>query len=581
MFSLRAQKPVAAQNVSFREQELESILMADRWKRLAGMVRLFRADIVVLVARKMPRIVQLLGLDLCPNGLVVTDLALPFIHELLPGSRVAIVDDVVNQGSTLVNAAKISSSCGASEVRCFALAGRNSNQMPSAIPVDYEHAKPVPMAEIDDYAWRVPAALKLSSDPYDIDFPIFQARMIDQFCSANNLFSFLIDNFGQSHVHNLSTTIGSNHGLYRFTVDLDKPSIDNCKIRLYLDEQNNTVSILPCAIPSPIPLGSPYLDLSELPTTLLAYLTEQLNTTPSHATLWQEEPLARATIFAHSLEIGLQIQELLSELVDFSYNSAPFDLDMASLVFGPDISNAIVNPGSTSPQKIHTHYQSSEEYTKKSISSLLKYLLANEEVNFVDRVREKAESSALRHHFNAYIKVLSELTGAMDQKMYSLDYPFSREEVSRNPYLRLRVGFTFQDLVHLVRTTCPQPEYARSLNNTVSFLLDKSIDEGLVVPVLCKLEGKIERVYRRGEPEAKDSSFNLAGFAWHNHGQPMSLTRFTKILAILGYSAKIDELFDPASEEFGIVSTTRQTVLDYDKTELAKLMLHTGKLVRQ
>jgi hypothetical protein len=196
------------------------------------------------------------------------------------------------------------------------------------------------------------------------------------------------------------------------------------------------------------------------------------------------------------------------------------------------------------------------------------------------RVRKRTKSSALNHHFNAYFDALSELAGALKPDSYALDFPFTASEVKENPYRRLRIGFSFRDLMHLVSLTCPQSEYGRSLRGTISFLLDHSIDNGLVVPAYCKLNGKMERVYRKGEPESRDRPMRLAGFAWYNHNKPMSNTRFTKILAIMQLSTEVDELFDPFSENFGVVSTFRKTALDIERTEVSKFMLQTGKLIR-
>jgi hypothetical protein len=62
-------------------------------------------DFVVLVAHKMPRLADALGLDFsgASRALVVSDFALPWIASRLSGANVAIVDDSINMGGTIRN----------------------------------------------------------------------------------------------------------------------------------------------------------------------------------------------------------------------------------------------------------------------------------------------------------------------------------------------------------------------------------------------------------------------------------------------------------------------------------------------
>ena len=72
------------------------------WLALVDQVRSWRPDVVVLVARKMPRLAQALELDF--GAPTLTDLAVPFADGAFAGARVAVVDDVVNVGSTFAAA---------------------------------------------------------------------------------------------------------------------------------------------------------------------------------------------------------------------------------------------------------------------------------------------------------------------------------------------------------------------------------------------------------------------------------------------------------------------------------------------
>ncbi|MHC2284099.1 hypoxanthine-guanine phosphoribosyltransferase [Bradyrhizobium diazoefficiens] len=70
---------------------------------LVNGVRDYSPDLVVLVARKMPRLVEALNLSL-GDAVCVSDHAIPFVHPNIKGARVAIVDDIWNVGTTMLRA---------------------------------------------------------------------------------------------------------------------------------------------------------------------------------------------------------------------------------------------------------------------------------------------------------------------------------------------------------------------------------------------------------------------------------------------------------------------------------------------
>lgn len=101
-------------------------LLGSDWMGLAQLVQNSQPDVVVLIARKMPRLAELLGLRFGENCKVISDLAVPYSTDELAGARVAIVDDIVNVGTTMARANQASLAAGAIDTRMFALARRNS-----------------------------------------------------------------------------------------------------------------------------------------------------------------------------------------------------------------------------------------------------------------------------------------------------------------------------------------------------------------------------------------------------------------------------------------------------------------------
>src|SRR5688500_9421834 len=93
------------------------------WNELFLLVNAYEPDVVVLVARKMPRLAEFIGADF-KHAIVITDLATTCSHAHLHGARVAVIDDVVNVGSTLQQAADAALACGAADVQLFALGRR-------------------------------------------------------------------------------------------------------------------------------------------------------------------------------------------------------------------------------------------------------------------------------------------------------------------------------------------------------------------------------------------------------------------------------------------------------------------------
>lgn len=166
-------------------------MQQDLWRDLAARVRSFSPDVVVLVARKMPRLREALGFEFRTNALEITDLAIPFCHSILHGARVAIVDDVINRGSTMRSASKQVIACGARSVAFFSLARTEQSDLGE----QNVFCSSVPMSKRDVLRWamRVPEALRLVNKPFDLSFPVIPCDFAPGVTTGSEIFNFLVD----------------------------------------------------------------------------------------------------------------------------------------------------------------------------------------------------------------------------------------------------------------------------------------------------------------------------------------------------------------------------------------------------
>src|SRR6185437_16929228 len=108
-------------------ESISSSRLLAPWRALADLVRRDHPDVVILIARKVPRLVELFNLNFGTRCLVVSDIAVPFCHTLIRGRRVAVVDDLVNVGTTLAHARDCVVACGARNVNFYALGKRDGS----------------------------------------------------------------------------------------------------------------------------------------------------------------------------------------------------------------------------------------------------------------------------------------------------------------------------------------------------------------------------------------------------------------------------------------------------------------------
>jgi hypothetical protein len=222
-----------------------------------------------------------------------------------------------------------------------------------------------------------------------------------------------------------------------------------------------------------------------------------------------------------------------------------------------------------------------EKELPASRTPFLDFLKSSERgAGFLERVTKAVGSGAGFTLFSVVFNELACVVGASDSSAYSLEWPYSKREILEEPYLRLRIGLTFEDIVSLYQAVLDSDHQTTDvqLRANVSALLDHAIDEGAVVPTLARYGEHFYRVFRKGETDPRDRAIDRVLYAWESSKRPMSLTRFTKINAILSFAEEIPQIFSPDLFTRGNVAVIEPGVLDLEPAEIARYLLKSGRL---
>jgi len=558
--------------------ELAALFSVENWRMLAKHICDFRPDVVVLIARKMPRLAEVLQLHFGDHVVVISDLAIPFCHRIIHGKRVAIVDDVINYGSTMNNARTMIQACGASAYRLFALAAKdhsNSMDLPDFWLVSSDHMNE---SKYKDFVRQVPAALQLVSKPYDMDYPLFNCIVRPPFNSGSDVYGWFHERFG-NRLHVLTTEREQTHGLSRLSVDFSEWEGTYLKARFYFDFNSGECNVVPMVIPAHFSNKVTY-DRTTWAGAVWATLIELLGDAPIGTSLWREEPLARAELFVHSLAFARRVLSETNEVVTLG-SALPFSHEDAILVFGPEVVSIILE---MNEERELQFCDLDKEYFKNlgvhcTKNPFRDNLPAEELTRIEQNGNEMIEKGDLAGAFHSIFEGLAIATGATDANHYSLSWPFSSEEIVDKPYLRLRIGFTFKDLVSFF-----EPRISRFLRSSlsaqglISAFLDHYIDSGSLVPAIANYGGVFYRIYRKGENNFWDEETNRTLYALKCLNEPLSLTRLAKLQAILSFTSEVSTTLVPEAFERGYVGVLPPSVVDRSGAEFGRFLLRIGKL---
>jgi hypothetical protein len=535
-----------------------------RWLLLAKKVRQFQPTVVVLIARKAPRIAQAFELEFGTSALVVSDLAIPFCTRELRNARVAIIDDTVNVGSTLLHARSAVLEAGAAEVRMFVVANSASTARLTELE-DLIVADPTPLqaSSREALSAEIPGRLQALGRPYDLDFPLLHCHLPAEKEGFLQLSAALSERYGSDSVYDLSTPMGAEAGVRRLTVDLSDAVATPMKIRIYLNQRDGMCVLAPIKLQTPIPVHRPEAAWARA-------IWDELGTD----TVDDVEARGRLRIFLDSLAVGFEFVRSNCD-VFLCDSEHPLLRGEAELTFGPRITEATRFlagwPFLTDKE---------EEEPASAGDSCSPFLPTARASGLVDAVEERIEGAPDElSAFIALFNTLAEWVGADNPSQFRLGWPMPAEAIQREPYQRLRIGPTFADLVVLIDELAPNLPHHEA-RPIVSRLLDRFIDEGGVVPTTAVYKGKLYRIYRKGEKDPRDRISLRTRRAWQEYGRPLSLTRVSKLSAILAFSEDVDASDTAvATLERGNVFCHARTVL-HDEAEISHRLLRTNQLER-
>ncbi len=404
--------------------------------------------------------------------------------------------------------------------------------------------------------------------PYDIEFPIFRCVLAPWVTSALDVLDWAKSRYGDA-VQDLLWPNSLSH-LRRITIDLPR-RLGARKLRLYVDEDRRVCSFVPFDLPDT--LSNLHIE-EPLARGLAEHLAQLAELAPPGAQLWPGEAEARARLFCASLDLGLHL------IGEFNDVILPLDENLFSCrdaveLFGPGVGKFV--PSATTP---FTAAQNDDCMAIQHRST--PFFDQFGAGGFVDQVAQRAScsnGSTAADQFAAIFDVLAHLVRANECTPPRLTWPYAPEAVAVAPYLRLRIGPTFQDLCAIMQQLRPEMHDSGGATRLVSGLLDISIDSGAVVPTIAQYDGTFYRIYRRGESEYRDSVSQRLLFARDRlqaSGHAISMTRMAKVNAILAYSSAMPELLWPAGRERGTVATIQEVVLDQSGAEAGQYLRDCG-----
>jgi hypothetical protein len=238
------------------------ILATENWQQFGKALTKGDPDIIVAIARKMPRVLERTGLtSICPCP-VVSDRALPWtLPTLHAAASIVFSDDVVNAGTTVSHYAQYARTHGKENIRLAAFARRKSQsshhrELGLDVPATYfSHDFD------DDYYWQfetaLPAELLTLGKPYDLDFPILNLPLSSDARNwdSDDWLRFFDDRF--KSVHELTTHSQRDRSILSFTIiepfranPLSGATETHSKVRCYVDRSQGVVRIVPMCVSS-------------------------------------------------------------------------------------------------------------------------------------------------------------------------------------------------------------------------------------------------------------------------------------------------------------------------------------------
>lgn len=436
------------------------------WQKLASAVEEYRPDFIVLLARKMARLWQVLDLSRQSDRLakisVYSDFALDFMGgEDLAGKKVAVIDDAINVGSTITHVCEMLAGRDA-RPECYIMASKDTfNKASFKWPIHIMGSEKA--LNEDEYRKRsakLNMALLLSTMPLEIEYPSYKITLNHDLTAEQ--FANRLERATGPRFQWLTNIEAEERGMLRAVLLMEDRYSVRAKIRLYIDMENNEV------VCSPMPFCKP-------------------------AQAGGDRENRRSLYRAGKKLMGAQ-WEMFRKAGAVRYEQNMAD---ARLLFGSDSnSGKAVFDGNRDACHVPTSYMLDALFGCQS---------------FLQNIVENKRTAGLRMLVVQLFRSLAYIVGEDDPQGRDQSFISSLPEsvqlyLDKDEFARLRLGLSFDDIISIIKVL--SPEYANKdsllLSRSISRLLDEHIDQGYIVPVI-DLAGR--RAFRKGEPWPHDRAF--------------------------------------------------------------------------
>lgn len=437
------------------------------WERLAGVVKDFQPDYVVLLARKMTRLWQDMRrrdgkkfLKGCPT---LSHYALDYV-ESLKGQRVAIIDDALNVGTTMKHVCEKLVRLGVkeNEIGCFALFAKEGFHPENVgrfapflniIETDY-----VDEAEYHSRSARLNHSLLQSGMPLELEFPVYELHLEN----SQDFFKKSIQREEKERCNWVTEIDADLAGFDRLSLMRSDTQGNSIKFRFYFDKHHDRLLCVPMVFPT---ANSPRFS-------------------------------GKAELFAYGQK---EMESYLPMLKKHGVKSWILMDEDAQLLFGRNFDQSLLEKDLCRKREI------SRELPDMWFLDVLKKC-----PSFMEETQDLPRLKSLRRAFVRLFTTLGHVLGEHDPEKLDIALrenfpPEIRQKVDKDGYCRLCLGLTFSEIATILKL-CWKGSIEK-YHSTLSRLLDEHIDQGFVVPTL-DIAGR--RVFRKGEAVPQDRALFYA-----------------------------------------------------------------------
>lgn len=453
-----------------------------------------KADILVLMARKAAVFFQVL-VELgyikrnVLNKTIITDRVYDQSNINLQGKKIAIIDDVIISGSTIAMFLKKlhSLGCEYSDIDIYVLAINSSTEkMKFKDPhtgydiLDKKKCLQLSDVECTKLCGDISRALSLLGKPYDIDFPSYHKVYLNK-SAYDKLLLFIdwkvYDVSNHYHINadiNSITLIPPKNILDKFFkyINYDLSNLINFKIRMYVYKNNDEVimKFVPMAMINELD----YATVEKIFNFIVVnntFVNSRLESITSKVKLIQ-------FYFAyHLMNYFAEQNNLQLHMHDYSIK----------YLFGITLCDEIYNIINT---KSNVYVDMSTDYS----------YIAPETLDYNKKIccEEKCDTYDINEKlFEPFIYWYKKKEQDARESMKCSEFNFINVERYTKNIKRLNEGFSINFFKNLVKEL--QNKY--KIEDMVSVFIDRSIDMGVIVPILYNQQSRniIVRAFRHGE----------------------------------------------------------------------------------